>query len=134
MSSWVDNIVAITLFQEDLEAAKAFYQHVFELPVRYEDTDSAMFMFGTTMINLLRATAADELIAPAPVGDGASRHRMQLTLEVENVDEMCQQLAEIGVRLLNGPMDRPWGLRSASFEDPGGHIWEIIHPTPVGDA
>ncbi|MFH9400536.1 hypothetical protein ACH4JS_12170 [Streptomyces sp. NPDC017638] len=25
----------------------------------------------------------------------------------------------------NGPMDRPWGIRTASFEDPGGHIWEI---------
>ena len=24
-----------------------------------------------------------------------------------------------------GPMDRPWGIRTASFRDPGGHIWEI---------
>jgi catechol 2,3-dioxygenase-like lactoylglutathione lyase family enzyme len=30
-----------------------------------------------------------------------------------------------GVELLNGPMDRPWGNRTASFRDPGGHIWEI---------
>jgi uncharacterized glyoxalase superfamily protein PhnB len=22
-------------------------------------------------------------------------------------------------------MDRPWGIRTASFRDPGGHIWEI---------
>jgi uncharacterized glyoxalase superfamily protein PhnB len=29
------------------------------------------------------------------------------------------------VDLLNGPMDRPWGIRTASFRDPGGHIWEI---------
>jgi lactoylglutathione lyase len=29
------------------------------------------------------------------------------------------------VQLLNGPMDRPWGVRTASFRDPGGHIWEI---------
>jgi len=22
-------------------------------------------------------------------------------------------------------MDRPWGIRTASFKDPAGHIWEI---------
>jgi uncharacterized glyoxalase superfamily protein PhnB len=22
-------------------------------------------------------------------------------------------------------MDRPWGIRTAAFRDPGGHIWEI---------
>jgi lactoylglutathione lyase len=30
-----------------------------------------------------------------------------------------------GVQLLNGPIDRPWGVRTASFKDPAGHIWEI---------
>ena len=51
--------------------------------------------------------------------------RMQFTIEVEDVDAMCAELASRGVELLNGPMDRPWGIRTASFKDPGGHIWEI---------
>jgi uncharacterized glyoxalase superfamily protein PhnB len=29
------------------------------------------------------------------------------------------------VVLLNGPVDRPWGVRTASFTDPAGHIWRI---------
>jgi uncharacterized glyoxalase superfamily protein PhnB len=29
------------------------------------------------------------------------------------------------VSLLNGPIDRPWGMRTATFADPDGHIWEI---------
>jgi lactoylglutathione lyase len=36
------------------------------------------------------------------------------------------------VELLNGPMDRPWGIRTASFLDPGGHIWEIAQPGTSG--
>lgn len=32
------------------------------------------------------------------------------------------------VTLLNGPMDREWGTCTASFPDPGGHIWEIAQP------
>ena len=38
---------------------------------------------------------------------------------------MCETLQARGVELLNGPMDRPWGIRTASFRDPGGYIWEI---------
>ena len=26
---------------------------------------------------------------------------------------------------LKGPMNRPWGVRSAAFTDPSGHYWEI---------
>jgi uncharacterized glyoxalase superfamily protein PhnB len=48
-----------------------------------------------------------------------------LTVEVDDVDAKCVELQELGVSLLNGPMDRPWGVRTASFRDPAGHIWEI---------
>ena len=44
---------------------------------------------------------------------------------VDDVDEMCKELGDRGVVLLNGPVDRPWGVRTAAFRDPGGHIWEI---------
>jgi uncharacterized glyoxalase superfamily protein PhnB len=47
------------------------------------------------------------------------------TIGVDDVDAVCAELAGRGVTLLNGPMDRPWGIRTASFTDPGGHIWEI---------
>jgi len=41
------------------------------------------------------------------------------------VDAICVKLTERSVQLLNGPIDRPWGIRTASFTDPAGHIWEI---------
>ena len=40
------------------------------------------------------------------------------------------ELAGRGVELLNGPVNRPWGVRTASFADPGGHIWEIAQELP----
>ena len=51
--------------------------------------------------------------------------RFQLTIWVEDTDAACAELAKRGVELLNGPVDRPWGLRTASFTDPDGHIWEV---------
>lgn len=125
--SWPQGISAITLFVEDMVAAKAFYQTVFGLPVYYEDDASTVFQFGQTLINLLETTAAPELIEPARVASREAGHRFVFTIPVNDVDTMCAQLVARGVKLLNGPMDRPWGIRTASFVDPGGHIWEIAH-------
>ena len=122
---WPRGIGAITLFTEDLEATKQFYREVFGLPVVFEDDNSAVFRFGDTLVNLLKTAAAGELIGPAGAASPEAGSRFVLTVEVEDVDALCAELVGRGVRLLNGPMDRPWGPRTASFRDPGGHIWEI---------
>ena len=118
-------VAAITLFVEDLDAAKRFYGQAFGLPVKFEDENSAVFAFGATLINLLKVGAAPELIAPAKVADPGAGARAQYTIEVSDVDAACAQLTARGVELLTGPVDRPWGPRTASFRDPAGHIWEI---------
>ena len=124
-------IDAITLFTEDLPASKAFYEDVFGLPVNYEDSNSAVFDFEGTIINLLRTPSAHELIAPAGVADPGAGTRVQFTIGVDDVDAICAELANRGVSLLNGPVDRPWGIRTASFTDPAGHIWEIAADLPA---
>ncbi len=125
MSTWPGPITAITLFVEDLEASRRFYQAIFGLPITYEDDNSAVFTFGQTMINLLKISEAPQLIGPAKVAGPEAGSRMQFTLTVDDVDAMCAELTSRGVELLNGPMDRPWGIRTAAFRDPAGHIWEI---------
>ena len=122
---WPGGIAAITLFVDDLGAARTFYGEVYGLEVVYEDEDSAVFRFGETLINLLRETAAPELVEPAAVAPAEGGVRFQFTLAVDDVDRMCEELARRGVVILNGPMDRPWGIRTASFRDPGGHVWEM---------
>lgn len=125
VGAWPQGIHAITLFVEDLAAARAFYREAFGLAVIFETNDSVVFRFGGTLVNLLQATSAPELIGPAAVAPKEAGSRVQFTIEVEDVDAMCAELKRRGVVLLNGPMDRPWGVRTASFRDPGGHIWEI---------
>jgi catechol 2,3-dioxygenase-like lactoylglutathione lyase family enzyme len=127
MSSWPAGISAITLFVEDLAAAKAFYTRAFGLPVHYEDPSSAVFNFGNALINLLVVGEANELIGPAKVGGPEAGARAQFTLTVDDVDATCADLAARGVDLLNGPIDRPWGIRTAAFQDPAGNVWEIAH-------
>src|SRR6266542_6674197 len=101
---WPKGIFAITLFTEDLELSKEFYQKVFGLPIDYEDPNSAVFKFGDTLINLLKITEADGLIAPAKVANRESGARFVFTISVDDVDAMCAELVSRGVKLLNGPM------------------------------
>jgi catechol 2,3-dioxygenase-like lactoylglutathione lyase family enzyme len=125
MGAWPRGIYAITLFVEDLETTKKFYREVFGLPIHYEDDNSAVFKFGNSVVNLLKITEAGELIEPAKVANREAGSRFIFTVDVDDVDAMCAELTLRGVKLLNGPMDRPWGIRTASFMDPGGTIWEI---------
>src|SRR5665213_1790564 len=127
MSTWPGGISAITLFVEDLEAAKDFYDRAFGLPIYYQDPNSAVYNFGNTLINLLEVGQAPSLIAPATVAARDAGSRVQFTIDVEDVDATAAELQKSGVVLLNGPMDRPWGIRTASFQDPSGHIWEFAH-------
>lgn len=122
---WPRGIQTATLFVDDLGAARRFYQEIFGLPVTFATDDSAVFSFGNISINLLQVASADELVAPAAVASDTAGSRVVFTIEVDDVDATCAELAARGVGLLNGPMDRPWGVRTASFRDPGGHIWEI---------
>jgi catechol 2,3-dioxygenase-like lactoylglutathione lyase family enzyme len=127
MSTWVSGISAITLFVEDLDSSKEFYERAFGLPLHWGDGQSAVYNFENTLINLLQIDQAPDLIGPATVASRDAGARVQFTLTVDDVDAVCTDLQSRGVVLLNGPIDRPWGIRTASFQDPAGHIWEIAH-------
>ncbi|MCV9966501.1 VOC family protein [Pararhizobium sp. BT-229] len=121
----LDAIEVVTLFVDDIDEAKLFYQKVFAPEIVYQDDVSAVLKFSGAMVNLLQATEAPELVAPSAVAAPGSGARVLLTIKVDNVDAVCAELRHLGVTLLNGPIDRPWGRRTAAFADPSGHVWEV---------
>jgi lactoylglutathione lyase len=133
MTVSLKSVGAITLFVEDPQRSKSFYRRVFDVPLLFEDDDSAAFRFENTIINLLKIPAAHELIDPGAVADREAGSRFQLTIWVDDADAVSADLAKHGVSLLNGPMNRAWGMRTASFTDPDGHIWEIAQELPKGE-
>jgi catechol 2,3-dioxygenase-like lactoylglutathione lyase family enzyme len=134
MGESITNVGAITLFVQDPQRSKEFYERVFGASTLYEDENAAAFGFENMVVNTLRRQEADELIAPAAVAEAGSAASFQLSVGVDDADAVCAELAGRGVDFLNGPVDRPWGLRTAAFADPDGHIWEIASelPAPVG--
>jgi catechol 2,3-dioxygenase-like lactoylglutathione lyase family enzyme len=125
MSMLLDRIEVVTLFVDDIDEAEAFYQKVFAPEIVYEDAVSSVLKFSGTMINLLKVTEAPQLVEPSAVAAPGSGARVLLTIKVDAVDAVCAELRKLGVTLLNGPIDRAWGRRTAAFADPSGHVWEV---------
>ena len=126
------NVGAITLFVEDLAECRGFYGDVLGLPLVFQDDESAAFSLGSLIVNLLVTRSARELIQPAAVAGPEAGARFQLTIDVDDVDAVVAQLSEHGVTVINGPMDRSWGIRTACFADPAGHVWELAAPLGAG--
>jgi lactoylglutathione lyase len=122
-----DEPFAITLVAHDLAVSIEFYEHKLGLTKVFGDDVSAIYACGKTMINVLSASAAVELVQPASVVSQGSGVGAVYTLRVADVDATAAKLEAAGVRLLSGPIDRPWGVRTASFQDPSGHTWELAN-------
>lgn len=120
-----EGLGALTVFVDDLAAEADFCQQVLGLAVITSDEQSVLFTLGDTALNLLAVQHADELVTPAPTAAVTGAAQMLLTLWVPDVDAVCDQLRQRGVRLLNGPVDRSWGKRTAAFASPAGLVWEV---------
>ena len=130
LDATVTGLGALTMFVEDVQHVRAFYRDVLGLRAVFEDDVSIVFDLGGTMLNVLAVTAAADVVAPARPEAVGDKPRMLLSLWVEDVDAVCRDVQERGVVLLNGPVDRSWGKRTAAFADPAGAVWEIAQDIP----
>ena len=126
-SAFAGGAFAITLFVSDLTATEDFYGTKLGLARVWGDENSVIYRCGETMINLLAESQAPELVEPAKVANHKDGARAVYTLRFADVDLAAAELEAAGVTLLNGPLDRPWGVRTVSFADPSGHIWELAN-------
>lgn len=114
---------AITIFVSDLSRSGGHYRDFLRLEPVYQDEDSTVFQVGETMVNLLKHNAVPELVEPQTMA--TTGVRAVYTLPVPDVDAAVTELAKVDMSPISGPMDRPWGIRTANFADPDGYIWEL---------
>lgn len=123
MANWAKQIGALNLMVDDLGAMKRFYRDVLGLEPLDEEEDTAIYQLG----GLYLALRYDRAHQASPT-DAAALARLgvgQFALPVENVDEVAADLEKRGVTLRSGPADLAWGIRTATFADPAGYIWEV---------
>ena len=123
MAEWEKQIVAINLIVGDLDRSKTFYREVFGLPPQHEEEEVAVFRFKNMYVMLQHDPAHQA--RPGEVLGLAQKGVGQFAIVVADVDAVAAELEEHGVKLISGPANRDWGMRTLTFADPGGYIWEI---------
>jgi catechol 2,3-dioxygenase-like lactoylglutathione lyase family enzyme len=135
------HIHVITLAVEDLDRALAFYRDGLGLEssgivgTEYHDGHSgaegaiAMFHLAGGLILTLYprselAKDAGVAFAPSKSGEFSLGHAVASR---QDVDTLITRAGTIGGSVLEEPRDRPWGIYSGYFQEPDGHLWEIMH-------
>ena len=133
-------IHVITLAVDDLDRALRFYRDGlgFESPgiigtefvADDENPGGAAAMFTLADGLILAVYGRSDLAKDAaiPVGTPASGAFSigHLVRSRDEVDAVLRQAVAAGAGALGEPHDRPWGIYSAYFRDPDGHLWEVI--------
>lgn len=133
-------IHVVTLAVENLERALAFYRDGLGLEspgiggTEFVGDDSdpggavAMFKLGGGLILSLYGRGDLAKDAGIPVGQPASGEFSlgHLVSSRDAVDALLREALAAGAEQLGEPHARPWGIYSAYFRDPDGHLWEVI--------
>ena len=124
MSQSARSVSAITLFVGDQQRSKEFYKSVFEVSPDHEEEGTVIFKLDNLFLRLItRHEAERELLGQVPLADPTAGAACELSMRVEDADARSAELAERGIPIAFGPIDRPWGVRHVAIRDPDGHLW-----------
>ena len=133
-------IHVVTLGVADLDRALTFYRDGLGFPTegligtefhgdeRTPDGTTAVFpLEGGLMLSVYPRSelAKDAAIPPAESKPGQFSIGHIVATRAE-VDEVIGKAKAAGAVVTEPPHDRPWGIYSGYFQDPDGHLWEII--------
>jgi lactoylglutathione lyase len=116
----------VILYVDDLAASVGFYRDVVGLDHKFTDAGYAEFDAGGVRFALYERRRA-EWLTGRDVAPGAGG---EVVVMVEDVDACAERLAGLGVVLLSGPADRPWGHRTVHVADPDGFVVEFAAEIP----
>ena len=115
----------VILYVDDLERSLSFYRLLLGVVGARRSETYAELVLENCRLGFYLREAAPDLLGRSSEGSGA-----ELLFLVEDVDAEADRLRSAGVRILSGPLDRPWGHRTVHVEDPDGHVVELAREIP----
>jgi catechol 2,3-dioxygenase-like lactoylglutathione lyase family enzyme len=124
----LDGVGAVIVFVEDVARSRDFYTSILGLGVAFEDEVSVGFTLQSPHFIVLRVDRARDQLQGEPTAVPRAAATAFLASFTEDVDGMHADLVGRGVEFFQAPTDQPWGMRTAYFKDPDGHVWELAQP------
>ena len=123
----MDALGYVVLYVRHLETSVAFYREVVELTFRLRESGYAEFGTRGTKFALFERARLPGLIGREAAEGGPGG---EVVFLVDDADEEAQRLRGLGVEILAGPVDRPWGHRTLHLLDPDGFVVELAQEIP----
>jgi catechol 2,3-dioxygenase-like lactoylglutathione lyase family enzyme len=127
-------ILVITIGVDDLEASLKFYRDGLGFPT--EGIVGTEFAHGSAVFFDLEQGVKLALVARTDIAQDAGiaasgRSPTEFTLghnvrSESEVDAVVRKAVEAGARLVKAPQKAFWGGYAGYFQDPDGHLWEIL--------
>jgi lactoylglutathione lyase len=116
----------VILYVDDLGRSLTFYRLLLGVVGTRRSETYAELVLENCRLGFYLRQAVPDLLGRSSEGSGA-----ELLFLVEDVDGEADRLRAAGVRILAGPVDRPWGHRTVHVEDPDGHVVELAREIPM---
>jgi catechol 2,3-dioxygenase-like lactoylglutathione lyase family enzyme len=100
----------------DVEAARGFYGDILGMEV---------VMDHGWIVTFASAGSAAPQVSFA-TEDGSGTPVPDLSIEVDDVDEVHRRMVRAGIRIEYGPASEPWGVRRFHVRDPFGRLVNIL--------
>lgn len=104
----------VLLRPRDYATSLAFYRDCLGLCIYREFSGGTVFFLGGGFLEISRRTEA-------PPSD-----KMQLWLQVPDVDAVFHELREQKVEVIASPVRKPWGLIEMTVRDPDGVVIVVV--------
>ncbi|ANY74272.1 extradiol dioxygenase [Paenibacillus ihbetae] len=127
-----DNIF-VNLPVKDLDRTKDFFTKIgFEFNPQFTDKNAACLMIGDNIFAMLLVEDYFKTFTKKDLSNAAKTTEVILALSAESkeqVDEIVNNALAAGGSPSNDPVDHGF-MYSWSFQDPDGHLWEVLYMDP----
>ena len=126
--------IFVNLPVKDLNKSKQFFSKLgFSFNAQFTDDTAACMVVSDDIYAMLLTHAKFKEFTPLPVGDATKSSEVLVCLSCESraeVDDVVRKAVAAGGRTFKEPMDYGF-MYAQSFQDPDGHIWELIWMDPA---
>jgi predicted lactoylglutathione lyase len=125
--------IFVNLPVKDLKKSMSFFEALgYKFNPEFTDETAACLVFSDDIYAMLLTEARFRDFTKKAIADARQTTEAILALGVESrakVDEIADKALESGGSPANAPTDQGF-MYSRSFQDPDGHLWEVLYMEP----
>ncbi|MFJ2741088.1 VOC family protein [Streptomyces sp. NPDC087440] len=127
-------MIFLNLPVKDLEASRSFFVKLgYGFNEQFSDEKTASVVVSETIVVMLLSEPRFKEFTTKQIADTSTHTEALIALSAESrekVDELCDAALASGGSPANEPQDHGF-MYGRSFQDPDGHIWEIVWMDPA---